>query len=263
MDGFWELSTIEKIYWTLFCGMMIFIPVVLAPIVERYVIRPRMAPSVNILQQCQPGANLHGAWIRGADLSNRDLTGIAFSSVIHHPESTSYEDVDIGWDVKRQETISKKVTVKHPPWDEFTPSNLQSVNFTRSNLSNAYFDSIDMGGIIFDQATLYRVRFCGAFMRSAVLTGAELSFAEITADLINANFTGANLYCANLNDTNLTGANLAGANLILAKFQNVNLCGANLEYAILTDASFTNCVYDSRTRWGTNSPPATGMSRIG
>lgn len=263
MDGFWELSTFEKIYWTLFCGMMIFIPVVLAPIVERYVIRPRMPPSVNILQQCQPGAFLFGAWINGADLSNRDLTGIVFSSIIEHPATTSQEDVDVGWDSKRHETIFKRVTVNHPPWEEKSQSSLRGVNFSNCNLSDAFFNTVDLNGAIFDHTNVFRGRFSRVSMRNAILTGAELSYANINADLINTNFMGANLYAATLLDSNLTGANFSGANLNHANFQNANLCGAIFEGATLSDATFANCIYDSRTRWGANLPPTTGISKVG
>ncbi len=90
-------------------------------------------------------------------------------------------------------------------------------------------------------ANLAAVKWRGAFLRRANLSGAILNTANLSyAFLRSANLSGAFLNHANLNQAILTGADLKGAQLNHSELSGAKLSDANLSRAILNHATLSD-----------------------
>ncbi|MBE9106630.1 pentapeptide repeat-containing protein [Nostoc cf. edaphicum LEGE 07299] len=176
----------------------------------------------SVVGQFFSNANLSGAYFRGADLSEANL---------------SYANLSGAY---------------------FGLANLNRANLKGANLCGAYFGGASLDGANLSDASLSAASFYGANLSGANLSGATLSGATLIganlyfavlgeANLSKANFRGAELGEANLSGANLSRANLSGADLSYVNLSSADLSGANLKRANLKGANL--CGADL---WGAN-----------
>jgi uncharacterized protein YjbI with pentapeptide repeats len=190
------------------------------------------------------GANLHGAFLRGADLGKANLNRANLSNAILGGADLSDADLS-GANLSRANLGSAILNGANVSRANFSEANLSAADLSGTNLSLANFSGATLSG-----ADLSRASLTGALLRGANLDGATLASANLSgANLAGAYMSGAaahgaNLRGADLSKANLIGANFNGANLSLANLSSANLTGtelvnADLSGATLTDANFS------------------------
>ena len=131
--------------------------------------------------------------LAGADLTERDLTGINFG------------ETDLGG-------------------ADFYDAKLVEANLKMSNLAGAEISSADLSG-----ADLYKSDCTGVFGVDADLSGAYLAESDFTgSDLRGCTLCGANLTKAVLEEVDLSGSDLTDATLEGARVREANLSQATL-----------------------------------
>ena len=141
-------------------------------------------------------ADLHGAWLDGANLSGANLRDANLSSAF------------------------------------LSGANLSGAFLNGANLSGAWLDGANLSGADLGGPLLRGANLSGAYLFRAFLSGANLSGANLNgAWLSDANLSGANLIRSNLNGAWLDGANLSGADLSDADLSGADVFGADLARA--------------------------------
>jgi uncharacterized protein YjbI with pentapeptide repeats len=138
-----------------------------------------------VLAAVQARANLRGANLSGAYLSDANLSGANLRDAY------------------------------------LSDANLRDANLSGANLRDAYLSDANLRDAYLRDANLSDANLSGAYLSDANLSGANLRDANLRdAYLSDANLSGANLSGAYLSDANLSGANLSdakGAELAIAK----------------------------------------------
>ena len=137
--------------------------------------------------------------LRGANLQNCDLAGLAFDKALF--QNAQLQGADLQF------------------------AQLQGANLERAQLQRADLGGAQLQGAVLMGAQLQGANLMGARLQGAVLRGAQLQ----GADLGGAQLQGANLWHAQLQRANLGGAQLQGADLGDAQLQGADLWDARFD----------------------------------
>merc|ERR1711934_275767 len=182
------------------------------------------------------GADLTGANLSDATLTDYDLTGIDLSNSI----LTGVESRNI--------SITGNKPTKLPSGWKLIKNQLvgREAKLTSVDLSGEDFANTDLTGVDLSNATLTNVKSGDV---SGNFTGTKRTQLPSGWKLINGYLVGpqANLSEANLAGANLSGATLTGANLSNAYLFNTDISGnawVGTDYQVdLTGATFTDAIY--------------------
>jgi len=177
-------------------------------------------------------ANLTGADLTGAHLSDADLTGaqLAHADLIRADLSGAH--------LARTDLTSADLSGAHLARTDLTSADLGGARLLDAELARAHLNAANL-----TSAQLGGADLTGAYLTSAHLNGADLGGADLTAadlagaDLTRADLSRAKLGAAHLNRAYLSGARLTGADLSGARLGGADLTGARLGAADLTDTS--------------------------
>jgi uncharacterized protein YjbI with pentapeptide repeats len=145
----------------------------------------------------------------------------------------------------------------------FSEADLRKANLTDSDFRFALFSDADLGGVAtarpagfigakFFNTTLVEARLDGANFRSAQFSDVRADRALLShADFHHLYLDQARFQHADLRDADFRGAKITRVDLTYADLRGTDFRRADLHNAILTDVCF-----DDRTKWGSNSPPA-------
>lgn len=234
----------------------------------------------SIIDLLNQGANVWNKWreenpkkllhfnvinLRGADLSNRDLSGVNLQGI--DLQGVNFENTDLSgsnlYDADLYEANLKGA--------KFNKATLSSAKLLELDLRGINFNEAKLDGAILQQANLSRANFSRANLMNANLDKADLSEATLCdaklwganlgeVKLCGANLTGAQLHRADLLEANLTGADLTNANLGGAWLRKVNfskailqgtsLINSQLGNANFHDAIISDCLVHGISAWG-------------
>jgi uncharacterized protein YjbI with pentapeptide repeats len=179
-------------------------------------------------------ADFTKADVREANLTLTDLVGADFSEA--DLQQATLDLADFSGAILGFANLNG-VTTKDGPWADFHGAHLGRATLVQARLEHARFRDAGFDSVNADQAVLSWADFQHANLRRTRFKHAELSHAK---------FRGANM-----THVDLTSADLRGANFTRADLRGADFTGADLRKAVLTDVCF-----DQRTKWGSNSPPA-------
>ena len=154
------------------------------------------------------GANLIGADLRGAKLSNVDFSGADLSEA--NLSGANLIDSNLSGANLRRADLSEANLID---------SNLSGANFRHADLRNADLSRADLS-----RADLSNADLQGAKLSVSFATGSDLSGSDSGANLSDANLRGANL-----SGSDLRGADLRGTNLRRTKL-NTAFCDARTQW---------------------------------
>ena len=175
--------------------------------------------------------NLHGAYLRGADLQDTQLQGATL-------DNAQLQGIDLR-KAQLQSANLRNTQLQHADLQEaqlqgvkLQNTQLQHADLRRAQLQRANFQNTQL-----QHADLREAQLQSANLRNAQLQGADLQVAQLQgAYLRNAQLQGADLAGAQLQGADLWDAQLQGTNLILAQLQGADLQGAQLQGAYLRNA---------------------------
>lgn len=204
-------------------------------------------------------------WLRGCDMSHRDLYGAKFISsdlenAIMDGSNLSFANLSKA-NFRRASMRSCALYSADCKEAIFNQADLEGSSLQRADLSDAHLVDANLRRTNFSRCTGYRADlqgadlkeaiFSGASMRNATLKGAKLQRAELLgagmqecdfqgSQLENASLNVSNCERANFRNADLRGANLQFVNLVKADLKEANLAGANLKNANLCEADLRN-----------------------
>ena len=105
---------------------------------------------------------------------------------------------------------------------------------------------------------LIQARLVGADFRKATLLYARANEADLSGgDFRNAYLKGSHFNRADLRYANFSGANMVSdGNMVSVDLTSADLRGADFTAADLREAVLTDVCFDAKTKWGSNTPPA-------
>ena len=172
-------------------------------------------------------------WVKGADLSNRNLRNLIGSNAFLI--NANLEKADLMLAVLSDADLRNA---------NLTQVNLMKANLSGANLSGANLMKANLSGANLSGANLKNAVLKEANLRSANLSGADLSWTDFEladfgekkiGDIKSgfgterpANLAEANLTCANLTYADLNKVNMSGANFFRTILMKADLCGADL-----------------------------------
>ncbi|MDB9527883.1 pentapeptide repeat-containing protein [Oscillatoria sp. CS-180] len=147
---------------------------------------------------------------------------------------------------------------------EISFSQLIRTSLVEVDLSNTQLYSTNMSGADLSRANLDDAILNGVTLDDANLTNTNLSSATIEGSFRNAILSGANFTNAQIRFANFTGSNLTNANFADANVTYINFINADLSNADLTQATFEQIIYDTRTQFPEDFfPPESGAYLLG
>jgi uncharacterized protein YjbI with pentapeptide repeats len=198
------------------------------------------------------GANLSGANLEKADLSGADLTGAILEGCnLSGSDLTGAKLIGVqGLKIRCREAWLEDVSLVDSDFTggDFREAVLNGVNavgtvFNAVRFSGAEVLNADLSGADMTEARLANADFSGTKLDSAVLVQAKMGETEFTrASMKEADLTGARGSGVKLNHVDLSGAVLREADLTEADFGGSNLSGADLTRADLARASLEGAV---------------------
>jgi uncharacterized protein YjbI with pentapeptide repeats len=198
-------------------------------------------------------ANLSGANLNKADLSESNLSGAILSGV--NLSEANLSKVNLSGAILSGVNFNKAILIEA----NFSGANLSKAILSRANLSGANLRGANLSEAILDgakflnRANLYRADLNGADLGAAILDRAYL----MEANLGKAKLDGASLKEASLDKANLSGANLNGADLNGADLNGADFRGAkNLVVPQVKSAQYWNLAkYDEHFGKELGLPP--------
>ena len=195
------------------------------------------------------GADLHGAQLLDADLSN---------AMLHHSNlsSVNFANTDL--------------TDSFLSYSDLSQAQFHDVNFTRTrfwfaDLSGAMLQDADLAGVDFSHAKLH-----GTNLGRANLSGANFQYATATkawfesADLFSATFLRADLSGARLMKAGLTDGHFLDANLTQADISGANISGVGFSNGGIQPAKgLTQAQLDEAQSDSNDPPTVTGVLDAG
>lgn len=168
-----------------------------------------------------------GLDVRGADLSEEDLSGLPLSGLrggLTADEWFSASDA------------SSKIAAVQMHNTCLIGTQLKGANLAEAQLKGANLRNAQLEG-----ANLMGAQLEGTNLLWAQLRGVSLARTQLKgANLFEAQLEGANLVSAQLEGANLFGAQLEGANLMLAQLESTNLKEAQLKSVKLIQSTFAD-----------------------
>jgi uncharacterized protein YjbI with pentapeptide repeats len=187
--------------------------------------------------KAKPGANLSGAILTGANLSDANIRMSDDDKAVPDAVSDAVSDAESPMEHAIKEAKKKNKDLyfpntKKPLWRGMKSISIYGFKKNRPELHKATIEAF-----IAEREKNPELLLS---LRYADLTGIDLEGMDLrNIDLKYAQLGGANLCKANLTDVNLKNAFLEGALLIGAKLEGANLQDANLDYAYLQYADLT------------------------
>ncbi len=186
---------------------------------------------INLPRVRLPYANLHGAYLEGAnfieaDLRHANLSNARLKDAIlpdAHLEGASLFDAHLE---------GASLSDAH-----LEGATLWNAHLEGASLSDAHLEGATLWKAHLEGASLFDAHLEGAKLREADLKGAKISKAHLEgASLWNAHLEGADLFDAHLEGAKISKAHLEGASLWNAHLEGADLWNAHLEGANLFEA---------------------------
>lgn len=199
-------------------------------------------------------ADLSGAKLDGASLSNIDLSGAIMRGVsLVNADLSASKFVHA--DFNDANLAGAKFTGSNLLLTDFTGADLQQTDLSQTSPAAEHgngpirrgprFTDANLAGTNLSQAYCLASDFTGAKLNDACFTGAILDRANFTGvDLSNLDMSASKLHNATLQQSSLSNANLQAAILSGANLQNANLSGTDICRANLTSANLAQSKVD-------------------
>ncbi len=213
---------------------------------------------LNFINKWMGAIDLTNADLRGADVTNIDLTHVQWKGALIDEKTQMSEKwrvvhqlVNGLYFLKTIETDMSGADLTGVDLENFDlrKAKFRKTNLRMANLTGANLAGVDLREADFSEANLWRADLTGANLEYSIFNKSDLRETKLVnahmshSIITNTNFQGANfrnavLADAELNYVNLAGADLRGCWLPRVKITPKSLYGANLSGAHLKEITF-------------------------